>query len=38
MVRLTIFFATEAMAFGSREFAEGVSAFPGKRKADFKNA
>jgi 2-(1,2-epoxy-1,2-dihydrophenyl)acetyl-CoA isomerase len=36
------FFATEAMAqavaFGSREFAEGVSAFLGKRKADFKNA
>jgi 2-(1,2-epoxy-1,2-dihydrophenyl)acetyl-CoA isomerase len=36
------FFATEAMAqavaFGSREFAEGVSAFLGKRKADFKSA
>ena len=36
------FFGTEAMAqavaFGSREFAEGVSAFLGKRKADFKNA
>jgi 2-(1,2-epoxy-1,2-dihydrophenyl)acetyl-CoA isomerase len=36
------FFAAEAMAqavaFGSREFAEGVSAFLGKRKADFKNA
>lgn len=36
------FFAAEAMAqavaFGSREFAEGVTAFLGKRKADFKNA
>jgi len=36
------FFSTEAMAqavaFGSREFAEGVSAFLGKRKPDFKNA
>lgn len=36
------FFAAEAMAqavaFGSREFAEGVSAFLGKRKADFRNA
>lgn len=36
------FFATEAMAqavaFGSREFAEGVSAFLSKRKADFRNA
>ncbi|WP_454625262.1 enoyl-CoA hydratase/isomerase family protein [Bradyrhizobium cenepequi] len=35
------FFATEAMAqavaFGSREFAEGVSAFHAKRKPDFKN-
>lgn len=36
------FFATEAMAqavaFGSREFAEGVSAFLDKRKPDFRNA
>lgn len=36
------FFATEAMAqavaFGSREFAEGVSAFLGKRKADFRKS
>jgi 2-(1,2-epoxy-1,2-dihydrophenyl)acetyl-CoA isomerase len=35
------FFATEAMAqavaFGSREFAEGVSAFLAKRKPDFKS-
>lgn len=35
------FFATEAMAqavaFGSQEFSEGVSAFLGKRKADFRN-
>jgi 2-(1,2-epoxy-1,2-dihydrophenyl)acetyl-CoA isomerase len=34
--------ATEAMAqaaaFGGGEFAEGVGAFPGKRKADFKSA
>jgi 2-(1,2-epoxy-1,2-dihydrophenyl)acetyl-CoA isomerase len=28
----------QAMAFGSREFAEGIGAFPGKRMADFKNA
>ena len=35
------FFATEAMAqavaFGSKEFAEGVNAFHAKRKADFRN-
>lgn len=28
----------QAVAFGSREFAEGVDAFLGKRKADFKNS
>lgn len=36
------FFAAEAMAqavaFGSREFAGSVSAFLGKRKADFRSA